>query len=90
MDDSDAQQFEKLSEELQGAAINLMNHLRSNHLRIRIKDTAPEIYITVSEGRNSSSSEAIALRAQEGVDVPARQGSSLSSLFAQLRKLLVA
>lgn len=85
MEDSDAKKFEELSDELQVAAMNLMNHLRTNHARIRIRDTIPELYITLSEGRHSSGSSR-----HEEADVPVAQDAALPSFFAKLRKVLLA
>ena len=90
MEDSDERKFEQLSHELQVAAINLMNHLRTNHVRIRIKDTLPELYITLGEGRHASGIEATEDRPQQNAGAPATQGVSSPSVFAKLRKALAA
>lgn len=89
MENIDAQKCEQLSEELQAAAIRLMNHMQTTQARIRIKGALPELYITLGEGRCSGNESDIVRQAQDA-DIPLVQEPLVSSAFAKLRKVLVA
>lgn len=86
MEYNEAEKLNELHEALQVAAINLINHLRTNHARIRIRDTTPALYITLSEGRHASGADATVRLAQQDAQV-AVQDSSPFALFARLRKV---
>lgn len=85
MEDNEAEKLDQLHEALQVAAINLINHLRTNQARIRIRGTTPELYITLSEGRYASGAEATIPLAQHDVHVAVPDNAPFS-LFAKLHK----
>lgn len=80
----------QLSEALQVAALNLLSHSGNRHARIRIRDTMPVLYITLSEGRQPDGAEAAVQRAQQEAYVAAAQDSSPFSFVARLRRDLSA
>lgn len=85
MENNEAEKLNQLHEALQVAAVNLINHLGTNHARIRIRDTTPALYITLSEGRHASGAEATDRRAQQDTAIGVQDRSPFA-LFARLRK----
>lgn len=90
MEDHETETLNRLSEELQVAALNLIQHVRTHHVRMRIEGTTPELYITLSEGRHAVDDDATGFRAEQEAYVAAAQDNSLYSFFARLRKSLEA
>lgn len=87
---SEGDKLQHLNNELQVAALNLIRHLRTNHVRMRIEGTVPELYITLSEGRHAQGAESQVFRAEQVAYVAAVQDHSLFSFLARLRKPLAA
>lgn len=88
MEDEKSKELGRLSEALQVAALNLLNHSGRRHARIRIRDTTPALYITLSEGRHPDEEEATLQRAQQEAYVAAVQDGSPLSFVARLRRNL--
>ena len=57
--DEEAEKVRQLKGDLQKAALNLIQHLGTDHFRIRIEGSMPALYITLGEGRSSYSADSV-------------------------------
>ena len=80
----------QLTSELQTAALSLINHLHTNNFRIRVEGVTPAVYITLSEGRNSTSAASTDTHAEKEAALAAAPEKPLTSYLARLKKLMEA
>ena len=104
--DEESEKVRQLKDDLQKAALNLIQHMGTHHFRIRIEGSMPAVYITLGEGRSSYSADSVIYHApQEGPAQVAAESESTSaqvaaqestqrappvSCFSRLKKMLVA
>ena len=90
--DEEAEKVRQLKDDLQKAALNLIQHLGTHHVRIRIEGSMPAVYITLGEGRSSYSADSVVYHApQEGpAQVAAESALTSASTPAQVAAQVVA